>query len=58
MAAERWSAGEEDGDDKTVAAAGERRRRRSEGCREGGGEECTMCKGRHQSVCEHQPIPR
>lgn len=57
MAAERWSAGEEDGDDKTVAAAGERRRR-SEGCREGGGEECTMCKGRHQSVCEHQPIPR
>lgn len=35
-----------------------RRRRRSEGRREGGGEECTMCEGRHQSLCEHQPIPR
>lgn len=54
MAAERWSAGEEDGEDKTVAAAGKRReRRRSKGCREGGGEERTMCEGRHQSVCEH-----
>lgn len=22
------------------------------------GDERTMCEGRHQSLCEHQPIPR
>lgn len=32
----------------------DKRRKRSEGCRQEGH---TMCEGRHQSVCKHQPIP-